>query len=82
MLIYDLNVNADTCNLSVLFDIGYICLIGCEGCIYLTATTLLAKLVNKRTRGTMFAFRGWVGSIFTLIYNGSSGYLYDHVSKI
>lgn len=42
---------------------------------------LLSKLVNKRTRGTMFAFRGFFSSIFMTTFNGTAGYLYDNVSK-
>lgn len=79
LMLYDMN--DDVCNLSILFDISYIVLIGCEGTGYMVCTTMIARQVNEQTRGTMFAFRSVFASIFFTAFNGSAGVLYDKVSK-
>ncbi len=45
------------------------------------SNTILAKICNQNTRGTMFGFNSVFGSIGILILEGIGGHLYENVSR-
>ena len=79
LLIYDMFHNK--CEIGFLFDFSFIAIESVYACGYMASIALLIKLVNKRTRGSILALNGFVGSVFMSINNGISGYLYSNVSR-
>ena len=66
MIILDM-YNLKGLNISWLFYYGYLITISIYPLSMLLSITLLSKIVNPKTRGTMFAFNGLAGSCFVAI---------------
>lgn len=62
------------------FDIGFILTMAFSVCSFMLSLTMIAKLCNEKTRGTMFCLNALVGSLAILVFQWASGYLYDNVS--
>lgn len=79
---YDLNKfdKDDTHCLGWYFDVGFVLIMGVPVCSFMLSITMIAKLCNEKTRGTMFTFNGLCGSISILLFQWMSGYLFDNVS--
>jgi len=66
MIVIDLSRSGSS-DISLLFDIGYSAAIGTHTATYMLCVTMLSKICNKHTRGTMFSYNGLVGSSAVLI---------------
>ena len=49
---------------------------------FMVSITLIAKICNEKTRGTMYAFNGIMMSLGITILQGFGGDLYENVSKL
>lgn len=67
--------------LGLLFDISLTMCLGLNVVMFMLAGTILAKLTNERTRGSMFAFNAVIGSIGILILQYFGGMLYSGGQK-
>ena len=80
MILIDMNYTNET-YLSQFFNIGFSCAMGLQTLSYMLSITLLSKICNENTRGTMFSLNGFVGSIAIIGYQALGGQLYSNVNK-
>jgi hypothetical protein len=64
------------------FDVGFIGGLGFETVSYMLLITLLAKICNDRTRGTMYSLNGFIGSIVMIPSIKLFGSLYANNNRI
>lgn len=69
-------------DITYLYDIGYSLSMGFHSVAYMLCITYLARIVNDQTRGTMFSFNGFIGSVGVVILDGIGGSLYSDYSKL
>ena len=81
LALYDIWSSKAT-NIGYLYDIGYSISQGFHSVAYMLCITYLARIVNDQTRGTMFSFNGFVGSLGVVLLDGLGGSLYSDYSKI
>ena len=79
---FDLNKfdQDETHSLGWYFDVGFVLILGVPVCSFMLSITMIAKLCNEKTRGTMFTLNGLCGSVSILLFQWTSGYFFDHVS--
>ena len=71
----------DLKDLDLLFDVALTVTLGVHVASFMLSVTILAKLTNERTRGSMFAFNAVLGSAGILILQYFGGILYSGGSK-
>ena len=74
-------INQGLQHLGLLFDISMVLALGCHVVGFMLSVTILAKLTNEESRGSMFALNSVFGSIFILVMQYFGGYLFDKVTN-
>ena len=64
------------------YDLGFIIALSTLHVSTLLGQALLGKICSENTRGTMFGFNGFFGSVGIAILQGTGGYLYNNFSKM
>lgn len=80
LLIQDM-LNNDEEWFTIWFDISFVIVLGIHVCVFMLCITMISKLCNETTRGTIFNVNGMIGSIFILVIQGLGGHLYQTYSK-
>lgn len=68
--------------MNLLFDVSFVLILAFMSCTSILYLIVLAKVLDERTRGTMFSICGTLGSIGVLIFQSVGGYLFDNVSLV
>ena len=78
---FDMFINYQT-KIGPLFWMGYVISTCFFPLTFVFSNTLLAKICNSKTRGTMFAFSGVMGSIAIAVLNAISAEIFKDNNKI
>lgn len=65
-----------------MYNLGYVISSSTLHVSALLGNVLLGKICSENTRGTMFGFNGFFGSIGICILQGAGGSLYNNFSKM
>ena len=68
--------------MNLLFDISFVAVFGFFGCTNILVLIILAKVLDERTRGTIYSLCGAISSLGILIFQWVGGYLFDNVSPM
>ena len=79
LLLY--NITNEPCEFGRIFDASFIMIMGLQACLFMGNSTLIMKLVNKKTRGSMLTLNQMTGSVFISIMQITCGYLYESKSR-
>ena len=80
LMVYDMRQHDEEW-FGTLFDISFVIISGIKTCLFMLGTTIISKVCDKTTRGTIFTFYGMIGSTGILIVQGLGGTGYNSWTK-